>query len=412
MIYLFTFLLILFFSFRFDYVGKNYRDKILEAGKATTQNKRFCFILICFLLICIAGFRYRIGGDSVAYERLYTRILPLFEFDIDDLSNSEYEPLYYLLGSIAKFISPEFWVLQLLQSLLVNIVIFRFIWKNIDNRFTGVLIYYFFLFLPFTCETMREACAVSMVLLGWEFLKKDKWLKFTFFLVLAVGFHISALPLLIIPLLKVFGVWKYMKVNSFTLPLLIISTIVGYIILKVFFDYIILLNITENLNSKAESYMSEAEEGLGLNMGGILSKVCQYALFVYISVRHFKFSNKSLPNNLEPLILLCLIVQCLSFSITILYRYNNYLMPFTLICIADMFYDKRLYISKKTKFVTAGFLIWFIIYFPAVFFHLYGLAEPVQGTKYKQYMNYYPYSSVFTKDVDPNREHVFQLYGN
>lgn len=407
MIYLFIFVLILFFSYKYDYLEKKGRPEYLKIRK---QNERASYLLLLLILVLVSGFRYRIGVDTIRYEITFSRIQPIQNYSFGDLFSSSYEPLYFLLASVAKSISSEFWVLQLLQSLLVNTIIFRFIWKNINNIFTGVLIYYIFLFIPFTCEVMREACAVSMIILGWEFLKNDKWIPFTLFVILALGFHISALPLLVIPLLKVLGVWKRMRINSFTPVILIICCFAGYIVNRVFYDYIILFNITENLNSKATSYMEEAEGGIGLNLGGMLSKLFQYALFVYISIRHFKFTGRNVPNNLEPLLLLCLIFQFLSFSISMLYRYNNYFMPFTLICIADMFYDRRLVLAKKIKVAIAGFIIWFVIYSPAVFFNWYGLTESVHGTQYRNYMCYYPYSSIFTKEKNLDRERLFLLY--
>ena len=408
MVYFLILILILFFAYKYDYLGKGRVASNMSYLIRPSKEERSCFLFLLFVFICVAAFRYRIGVDSVAYERKYPEIIPLDDLSAEDLFKSEYEPLYYLLASFARSITDEFWLLQLFQSLIVNIVMFRFIWRNINNKFVGVFLYYAFLYIPFTCEVMREACAVSMLLLGWEYLKKDKWLIFSIFLILAVGFHISAVALIIIPILKLTGLWKYMKVNSMTPFLLIGCYIIADIISKVFFDYILLLNISDNLNAKAEDYGTE--EG-SLNIFGMLSKLFQYVIFAYIAIKHFKYSGKDVPKNLEPLVLLCLMVQFFSFSITILYRYNNYLMPFTLICISDMFFDKSLYLSKKIKVLATGFVFWFLLISPSVFFHYYGLSETVKGSKYRFYMMYYPYHSVFTKDTDSNREQVFRLYG-
>lgn len=63
-------------------------------------------------------------------------------------------------------------MMQICQAILVNIILFWFIKRNTKNIFFAVLIYYVFLYTNFMCEVMREACAVSMFLLSWEYFKR------------------------------------------------------------------------------------------------------------------------------------------------------------------------------------------------------------------------------------------------
>ena len=167
MIYILILFLLLFLSFKFDYLGQK-------------RNKELWFVLIGVLLVCLAGFRYRIGVDSIRYETKYGLVHILSNLTYDDIFDSSLkaEPLFVLLFSAAKTISDDFWVLQMLQSILVIAIFWRFIKKNTQYWFISAFLFTLILYLHFTCEILRESCAVSMFLLGWEFYKEKKWIKY------------------------------------------------------------------------------------------------------------------------------------------------------------------------------------------------------------------------------------------
>lgn len=396
MIYFIVFVILLYFSYRFDYIGeKKYKKK--------------CYYLVLILLILIAGLRYRLGVDTIRYESSFQWIPNIFDLTFSDFDN-KYDPFYLIFSSISKTLSPEFWVMQILQATLVNVIVFRFIKRNINNIFFGVLLYYVFLYFNYTCEVMREACAVSMFLLAWEYFKKKEWSKYYIFCIAAFLFHNSAILLFILPVLKWFKVWSIMRIKGYTVFLLIGVLIIGFIIQKVFFDYLYIISITDNIENKLNSYSNSDLSGSLLNLNGIISVVLRYILYPFIAVVLLKNRSKHDELIIEPMVLLCFIFAILSIPIAILYRYNNYFMLFAILVLADLAFSKKFYLSGNKILIVNSYFLWFILFAPLISFQVYGLFSNVKGTMYKEYMRYYPYNSVLDRKRDMQREALFIYY--
>ena len=397
MIYLVLFIFFICLSYNFDYLDKK-------------RNKNLYFYLSLIILILLAGFRYRIGLDTVRYEYLHESAPLLSNLNKSAFEDSSFDPLYLILSSIAKTISPDFWVLQILQSILVNTIVFRFIRLNTKNIFLGILLYYVCLYLNFNCEVMREACAVSMLLLGWEYLKKDKIIIFTIFCILACGFHISAIVLLIIPILKLTNLWGLLHINKLTIPLLIVIFIIATKIQTIFFDQLALLSLGDSFTDKVALYADTALSGNVLNVNGIISVIFRYILLPLLAIINIKKSNLSgARNNLEQMVLFSLITSVLLIPIAIFYRYLNYFFPFAIIAICEISYRPRFYVMNKFH-IKGDYFRWYLILFPLLFFSMYGYKSNEGNSQYKTYMRYYPYSSIITEEKDNNRENLFMYY--
>lgn len=397
MVYLAVLIILIYFIYQFDY-----------CHKVKNRNISYCFILI--VLIAIAGLRYRLGVDSVRYERMHITTPSLLELDIADFDGNRFDPLYLCFASFAKMLGDEFWILQLLHAAFINIVVFWFVKGNTKNIFTAIFLYYIFLYFPFLFEAMRESCAVAMVLLGWKYLKNDRWWMFLLHCILATLFHTSAIFFILFPLLKVFGIWKYIRINKYTVLLLILFFHIGNVIREYFFDYIILLNLSDQINAKASIYSSEKWSDQTLNLIGMMGISVRYVLYPIIAVYIIRKSHIVLNKNLEALLYISFVIVILSFNIRILYRYSNYLMPFSIIAIAECCYLSKMYVSRRKYLCNRYFALWLLVLFPISFLQFHEYWHNVDNTPYKTYMRYYPYSSIFTKSIDSNRENLFYYY--
>ena len=397
MIYIIVLIALIVLSYQYDYLKKN-------------KHKQLWYYIMLILFILIAGLRYRIGVDSIRYDRGFAFYPSLCNLAADDFIYSSYQPLYILLTAIARSFSDEFWMLQLLHSVLVNVVVFRFFRLNTKNVFLSILLYFIFLYSSYLFEVMRESSAVCMLLLGWEFFKKDEWIIFTIFIFLATLFHISALPLLILPVLRLFKVWSHLDVNKYTILYLVVIYIVGSIIQRVFFDYIIQLNLIESVTDKANRYVDSDLAGSQLNIFGIIENCIRQILFPFLGCLILKKQN-SLDKNVESMLIICFSFIVLSFSISLAYRYNNYLYPFALIVMADAIYSKKIFCYKKSYIRLKSFNSWLAIIAIIAIIQIRGCyLVPIRNTSYKDYMRYYPYANIITKKVDNNREALFVLY--
>lgn len=271
--------------------------------------------------------------------------------------------------------------------------------------------YYCFLYISFTCEVMRESCAVSMFLLGYEYLKRNKLIIFSVFCVLAYLFHTSAILLLLLPVFKLFGIWRGIRVNLYSIVFLLCILLLGYMIQEQLFEFLLTLDISERFLEKAEDYADSDLATSTFSVFGILSALIRYLIFPFIACLWLK-RRKELPIDLEVLVNLCFVFVVLSIPITLFYRYNNYFFPFAILVLSQVVFTNRAYITSKLYIPFRGFIIWFIFIFPMLFVQLYSFSANIKdSTKYKEYMRYYPYSSIFTKELDQNREKLF-MYNN
>ena len=102
MIYFIVIFLLVYLIFRYDINGDN-------------KNRDFWLRCVVFIFISIAGFRFRIGGDTINYLEFYYHETPnLWEISYEDLFASEIEPLCLLLFSVIYSLGGKFFIVQLL----------------------------------------------------------------------------------------------------------------------------------------------------------------------------------------------------------------------------------------------------------------------------------------------------------
>lgn len=397
MIYIVIFFILLIFTYRYDYIGN-------KEGRL----KAYYFVL--FLLIMVAGFRYRLGLDTIRYERGFHWMPTLAELKWVNFIDNNFDPLYLLLSSFAKSISSEFWVMQTIQAILVNTVIFSFIKKYTSHIFFAVLLYYVFLYLNFMCEVMRESCAVSMFLIGYKYFVKEKWLKYYLMCTAAFLFHSSAILLFLIPFLKWFHLTELMHFNKYTVLILIVILVGGFYIQQYLFDYLNLLAFTGRIEDRIDRYNGSSLSGQALNFNGILSSVFFYILYPFLSIVYLKRLYKKKSLSIEPMVFLCFTFVLLKIPIGIFYRYINYFMPFAIIVLSEIIYENKLYLFKKRYVRLSGFKPWIIIFIPLITFRLFEYNLQVGNTHLKEYMRYYPYYSIFNSEIDKSREQIFKYY--
>lgn len=397
MIYLLIIFTIFVCAYRYDFRGLK-------------SNKLFWYYSLMVVLILLAGLRYRIGVDSIRYERAYEYLPSINSLSIEGFAFVTYEPFYLILSSVAKSLSEDFWVMQMIHALLINIVVFRFIRLNCRHLFCALLLYFVFLYSDFMFETMRESCAVSMFLLGWEYIKKDRWGIFCIFAVIALGFHVSAIVLLGIPLLKFLGIWNNLKINKLSIPFFFFVALIGLYVGSVIFNYIAQLNFGELMTQKAEQRVDSVIGGQVMNVFGMMVTIVRYVLFPFLACVSLKHT---LPfdKNVESMLFLCFTFIVLSFGIALLYRFNNYFYIFAIVVMSDMMFLPKISISKN-KFIRVGkFRNWFFIILVVLSVQINkAYMASISNTRLKEYMRYFPYSSIVNKEKNSNREQVFQYY--
>lgn len=394
MIYLIPMLLMVVGIYLYDYRQQE-RGKIL------------LWILLLIILVCIAGFRYRMGIDSIKYENYYHwQQHTLAELRADDFKDTRFAPGYVILSTICRTITYEFMLMQFVVSIAINSVVFYFFWKNTRHIFTAVLIYYFFLYLNLNMEVIREALAVSVFLLAWPFFRDGKWWAWYGMSILAFMFHLSAIFMFVLPVICLPGVKWLFQFGTRSIFVCIGILVLGYAVNYLFFDFIKLIAFTENMAERAEVYSKTDLGGNKLNIMGIIIHLILYVIYPLTALYFVAKSRNEKDERwrkFEMMVLMSVYISILNIPIEIFTRYKNYFGFFSFVIMADWFFS---ILTVNYKKVRLGALSWYLILVPLLGIRFYSgmLGNFNKSGSIKNYNMYYPYSNVFDQEIDPQRE--------
>lgn len=397
MIYLIILFLLLFLSFRYDYLKK-------------MEGKNLWFIVIFLIFVFLAGLRYRVGSDTLMYIKSYAKLHPINLLTLQDLRETRFAPGYVILTSIFKAITPDFTLFQIFHALIVNSVVFWFIKKNTRNIFFALFLFYIFLYLLFCFQQMRESLAVSVFLLAWPAFKEGKWLWWYLAACLAVTFHISAFIMFILPVIGFPGIRQLFVFGWRTPVICLIILVFGFVIQTVFFKYIEAVAITESMMERATAYDKSSIGSASFNINNLIGKSIQWLIYPILAMacifgnkfKHQGFLSLIGGKKIEMMAIMSLYVTAFAVAIPIMGRYNNYFFIFLIIILSDWIFS---YIPVSGKKLKLGFFSWIIFFLPMLALQIGGYFAPVNksGTL-NNYMIYHPYNSYFDQERNLERE--------
>lgn len=214
-----------------------------------SKKKNLIFIIITFTqLIAISIFRYKIGYDYNMYASGYY----FMHIDgFETMSYKDWEIGFVFLTKLLSFILPDhlYYMGFFVIAALVPAAIF--IYKNSEIPWISTIIYVNTFLFFMSMNFVRQAVALSLVMLAWHFIKKKKFIPFLIIILFASLFHQTVLimiPIYFIIKMKV-GLKELIVYAYFLLWFYISST--GFInILTTFFheEYSGSIFITEGIS--------------------------------------------------------------------------------------------------------------------------------------------------------------------
>ena len=403
MTYAIIIILLLCLIYHYDYQGH-------------TRYRLGWYITLMVIFILLAGLRYRLGVDSIRYERTYPTLPTLSQYFNFDFDSIRYGKGYLLLNAVARSISDNFVVMQCILAIFVNAILFDFFYRNTSKIFFAVLLYFILQFVNYNFEILRESCAVATFVFAWRYFSTNKWFKYYLCAIVAILFHPSAGITLIVPLTRLPILSRIFKINSWT-PWLILGVLgVGVIISKSFVDLITLIQITD-IQDYADTYKdTHYIEGKGLNIIGMtttfLNAVCYPGITGWFIAKGKTLDrqtrNLNYKNSLEAMLMCYIYIAVLVISIRLFYRFNNYFFPFFALAFSDVIFHKLKFNRKKYKL---SFGVWSLILAPFILINIYGYLEVMGDYGIRKYHRYYPYDSVIFKEKDKTRERLFMNEG-
>lgn len=160
--------------------------------------KSLMLVLVFAVLWLLVGLRYRMGGDGVFYQDTFYETPSILSVLLGRES-SRFQPLWILAINVCR----NYYVFQLLHSLIVTLCFFRFFRKHTGMVFLPMAILFFSgLFLYFTIEVQREILAVCILMLNVDNLMKNRMVSYYVWAVVAMMFHVSAIVMFLLPFFR------------------------------------------------------------------------------------------------------------------------------------------------------------------------------------------------------------------
>lgn len=384
MLYLTVFVILVLLSYEFDFCKK-------------TRKWKLWYYFILFTLILIAGLRYRLGNDTINYMNWFAKLPTFSNYKINF---GDYEIGFVLLSVLVKSIGGGFYLLQIVVAAIFNISFFSFIKRYCKPYFfTCILIYFYMYYFESCFEIMRASIAMGIFLYAIPYIETNKYKKYFLYCFGAFCFHYSAIILFFLPLCK------KIKLNKYSL-LIIIILLISYLYLNsIFKEFFVLLALNERMASTAEFYTESDTFGAagGLNIKGYIGQ-CFIPIIVLLLPLFFYKRWTGNRYKFEYMIVLMSFAQAMIIGIPILYRIAYYFYPLAIVCMAHVL----LLATQRMKYVINRYLVIFILiilpYF--TFFFFTGYYTKMSG--YHRYYMYYPYSSIFNEEECSQRETIYR----
>ncbi len=342
------------------------------------------------VLILIAGLRWRLGVDTPNYlVYFYYRYPTLENFSFEDFGLGK-DPLYVLINSIVKTLGGRFYIVQLIQSTIVNVLVFKYIKKHSKYLFTCILFYFASFYSEYNMEIMRGSLSIVICLFANDYILEKKWLKGYILYCLALLFHLQTLILFVLPLLF------FMRLNKTGLAIFVGAFLVAGILKILIGDYLSMLEMVSDVGAnKADSYMSSSYSEQNHNLKYITVMYIPEIFYSIFSLYYIKKKDSQNPLlKLEPLLLLGVMFAVMRLNLAIAYRYIDYYRVYFVLFVSEMFISLLKRNGNIDKIVIC---VRTLIIFMPLFFQ-------ISFTKYINRVKYFPYSSVMDRKISKDRE--------
>lgn len=236
-----------------------------------TEKRTKLYITLCFFMLTfVAGIRsVNVGVDTEQFCRAY-QMIGMTPWD-NLFSSFRYEWGFLVLCKVLNYVSVNPQLLIIVSSILINVPLGVFIFRNSSSAALSAFLYVGLGLYASNMNIMREAIAVSFVLIAFEMLKANRSLLFFLFVAIASGFHQTA-PFLVI----LWPLWR-LGFNRKTILVYVILFMVAFIFAHQ------ISNLLASLVGREQLYNSEFT---GSNYFGALLKAL-LALFIAVIVLNY-----------------------------------------------------------------------------------------------------------------------------
>lgn len=383
MIYLAILFLLIILAIRYDVQGKTkYRDE--------------WYMSILLLLILVAGLRWRFACDTVRYMHAFYYETPqIWDLTAEGFLKSGKPPLWILLNSIVKTLGGKFFVVQLIQAAIVDILFFKFFRKHSPYPFACVVLFFFWRYQYFNMQIMKAAVALSIIMYANDYMLEKKYKKWFLLIIIATGFHQSSVLMLITPFML------FLRLNRLGFFLLGFTYFVGMLLQSMLGDFLEMLEFAEGLSNRLEGHVENGTMAQTQNnINYYLFSIFPLLFYVVLSFMYVKLKcNEAKLLQFEPFIMMGFLMQMIQLNIHIFYRFTYIYHVYYIIFLVQFYmeYSRRsLRLSRCLAYTRS-----FIILIPFV-------ACLLNANQQFTTINYNPYYTVIDRSTDRDRERYYK----
>ena len=342
-----------------------------------------------FVFILMAGLRYRLGTDTPNYIwHFYHDIPRLDKLTIEDVSIGN-KSLWIILNSTILSLGGRFYIVQLIQATIVNVIVFKYIKKHSTYLFTCLFFYFLCMYFTLNMEVMKASLSIVVCYYANDYILQKKWKKAYLLYILAVLFHPQALVIMITPL------FAFLRFNKTGALVLVSSFVIGLLIQYVFGDYLMLFEFDDAIEEKTVA-LANNEHTLSQDHSQIYLTMAVYVYIVYAIITYYvvkRYSDSKL-QKFEPFLFFFTFFYVIAINSFIFYRFAMYYMIYLVLYISETFVK----VAKRRRRMSSGLAYFKSVIMVIPFIVLVGYFRGSRAYRY------YPYSSVIERSVDKDRE--------
>jgi hypothetical protein len=320
----------------------------LSTRKSTKPlNVYFAFLTILTPSV-FAGIRYGIGTDYFNYMNRYYIINTG-----GDTRSSEF--LYLNINKVVGFLGLDFQMVLFITAFITTLFIY-FALKGYETKVNlglGMAVY-IMLYYQISYNAVQQIAAMAILLFSIKYIINRRFIKFTFFVVIAIGFHATAIlfyPVYFLYFLYGTSKHKLLKILSFSVLILLMINFSAF-----------LFPILSKIDSLAYYTNSYLDSDKGFKFGfGILIRTLPFLTAGLLFRKQIKKDKDLL------LIFNIVIIGCISLltsygSVNFTERISYYFLSSLIIFVP---YIYRLSVSRRKRFigwivVLSIVLLWFM----------------------------------------------------
>ncbi len=258
---------------------------VFDRQDEKSKFEQFAFWSLCLYLICLSGFSYGLGGDKFSYMQDFVELpldISILTYVKEQFLEQTYMPLWSIINYLCKEWFDSFYVVQFIESIVVNVSICYVARKYTNHHFLFLILFFVSeIFFQFNTEVMREGFAIAIgLIIIYKYEQKQNIIRYLIGVAIALLFHLSAIILILYPLFakirvvvskKNFAIFCISVVAVWAVSDLVVTDLMPHLPI-----------ISESVKLKVLSYM-----GIGTTIFGFGNLFCRYIILPFIVGSYF-----------------------------------------------------------------------------------------------------------------------------